>query len=288
MTDEERLREAAASDKLRGDVARLQERGERCAACGRPTYAGEDFGGPCVEDSDVACALRQRDEAVKERDSAKLACHSQWHDLERIASLCLRTADEYPLKAVERTARERDELRAEVARLRGQSPLLDADPRPLTPEAFIASCQRCRPTKHMHGWGARELGAMVEALVRERDEARAHAYAAERDARADYTAERERERANEWLAQLHDARAEVERFRDGCERASLVGIAMRGEIDDLRAEIADAYRHGGPVTDDVLALADALGLREGKHTTSSVAQHALAEIKRLRAAKEEK
>lgn len=82
------------------------------------------------------------------------------------------------------------------------------------------------------------LREKVACLTRERDEARAH-----------YTAERER--ANEWLAQLHDA-----------------------------------YRHGGPVTDDVLALADALGLREGKHTTSSVATHALAEIKRLRAAKE--
>jgi hypothetical protein len=130
---------------------------------------------------------------------------------------------------------ERDETRAEVARLRGQSPLLDVDPRPLTPEAFIASCQRCRPTKHLHGWHARELGAMVETLLRERDEARAHAYAAERDAReaearavallaiarerdearADYTAERER--ANEWLAQLHDARAEVARLRAALE-----------------------------------------------------------------------
>jgi hypothetical protein len=91
-----------------------------------------------------------------------------------------------------------------------------------------------------------------------------------------------REKVLTLLRERDEARAEVERFRDGCERASLVGIAMRGEIDDLRAEIADAYRHGGPVTDDVLALADALGLREGKHTTSSVAQHALAEIERLR------
>lgn len=39
-----------------------------------------------------------------------------------------------------------------------------------------------------------------------------------------------------------EARAEVERFRDGCERASLVGIAMRGEIDDLRAELAEIKR----------------------------------------------
>jgi hypothetical protein len=32
-------------------------------ACGKPTSAGEDFDGPCVHDSDIACALWQRDEA---------------------------------------------------------------------------------------------------------------------------------------------------------------------------------------------------------------------------------
>lgn len=32
-------------------------RDERCRACGRPTSAGEDFGGPCVYDSDLECAL---------------------------------------------------------------------------------------------------------------------------------------------------------------------------------------------------------------------------------------
>jgi len=95
---------------------------------------------------------------------------------------------------------ERDQARAEVARLQGSAPLVDADPRPLTPEAFVAACQRCRPTKHLHGWHARNLGAMVEALLRERDEAR-----------ADYTAERER--ANEWLAQLHDSHRERDEAR---------------------------------------------------------------------------
>ena len=35
----------------------VSERGERCTACGRPTYAGEDFGGPCVYDLDTECAL---------------------------------------------------------------------------------------------------------------------------------------------------------------------------------------------------------------------------------------
>ena len=35
-----------------------------------------------------------------------------WADLERIASLCGRTADEHPLQAVARVVRERDEARA--------------------------------------------------------------------------------------------------------------------------------------------------------------------------------
>lgn len=73
----------------------------------------------------VAEVERERDEArdehdrvVEERERAHRACNAYWHDLERIASLCERTADEYPLKAVERTVRERDEARAEVERLR--------------------------------------------------------------------------------------------------------------------------------------------------------------------------
>jgi len=38
------------------------DRAERCAACGRPTYVGEDFDGPCVHDSDLACAMWHRDD----------------------------------------------------------------------------------------------------------------------------------------------------------------------------------------------------------------------------------
>lgn len=36
-------------------------RDERCRACGRPTSAGEDFDGPCVYDSDLECAIGERD-----------------------------------------------------------------------------------------------------------------------------------------------------------------------------------------------------------------------------------
>lgn len=40
--------------------------------------------------------------------------NAQWADLERIASLCGRTADEHPLQAVARVVRERDAARAQV------------------------------------------------------------------------------------------------------------------------------------------------------------------------------
>ena len=51
-----------------------------------------------------------------------------------------------------------------------------------------------------------------------------------------------REQVERLTRERDEARAEVERFRDGCERASIVGIAMRGEIDDLRAENARQKR----------------------------------------------
>jgi len=41
--------------------------------------------------------------------------------------------------------------------------------RTLSPEAFIQACQVCRPTKHLHGWDARDIGEMVAALRDSRD-----------------------------------------------------------------------------------------------------------------------
>jgi hypothetical protein len=84
-------------------------------------------------------ALRERqrelEEAKAEIDRVKLACHLQWSDLERIASLCGRTADEYPLKAVERVVRQLDEARADVERARREGA-----------EAMRgAAAQACRP-----------------------------------------------------------------------------------------------------------------------------------------------
>lgn len=55
---------------------------------------------------DFESVWNSRDEVIKERDRARQACNAYWHDLMRIGSICEQTADEYPLKAVERTVRE--------------------------------------------------------------------------------------------------------------------------------------------------------------------------------------
>ena len=70
-------------------------------------------------EDDFQSVFDSRDEVIRERERARQACNTYWHDLTRIALLCAQTDDEYPLKAVERTVRERDEARAEVERLRG-------------------------------------------------------------------------------------------------------------------------------------------------------------------------
>ena len=69
-------------------------------------------------EDDFQSVFDSRDEVIRERERARQACNTYWHDLTRIALLCAQTDDEYPLKAVERTVRERDEARAEVERLR--------------------------------------------------------------------------------------------------------------------------------------------------------------------------
>ena len=61
-----------------------------------------------------------RDKVIEERERARQACNTYWHDLTRIALLCAQTDDEYPLKAVERTVRERDEARATLAFLQSE------------------------------------------------------------------------------------------------------------------------------------------------------------------------
>jgi hypothetical protein len=63
-----------------------------------------------------------RDKVIEERERARQACNAYWHDLSRIGSLCEQSADEYPLKAVERMVREfraviaeRDAMKARIA-----------------------------------------------------------------------------------------------------------------------------------------------------------------------------
>lgn len=85
---------------------------------------------PCDEEQKSPCheCLRAEVKNVKESlDRAKWACNAYYHDLARIGSLCEQTADEYPLKAVERTVRQfaevikqRDFIKAEVERLRAK------------------------------------------------------------------------------------------------------------------------------------------------------------------------
>ncbi len=68
-----------------------------------------------------------RDKVIEERERALQDRNRYWFDLSRIGSLCEQTADEHPLKAVERTVqqfrdviRERDEARAEAASLKAR------------------------------------------------------------------------------------------------------------------------------------------------------------------------
>jgi hypothetical protein len=71
---------------------------------------------------DFSSVWESRDEVIQERERARQACNAYWHDLSRIGSLCEQSADEYPLKAVERTVREfraviaeRDAMKARIA-----------------------------------------------------------------------------------------------------------------------------------------------------------------------------
>jgi chromosome segregation ATPase len=64
---------------------------------------------------------KSRDEVIKERERARQACNAYWHDLSRIGSLCEQTADEYPLKAVERTIKQFREVIKERDDARGRA-----------------------------------------------------------------------------------------------------------------------------------------------------------------------
>ena len=72
----------------------------------------------------VKCLMAQLEQAEatvkghsERRDRVEQACNAYWHDLFRIAGLCGMTDDEYPLRAVERVVKERDELLAKQDKL---------------------------------------------------------------------------------------------------------------------------------------------------------------------------
>ena len=60
------------------------------------------------------------------------------------------------------------------------------------------------------------------------------------------------------------------------------GRVRRERVHEAAQERDRLLAHGA-VTDEHRALADALGLREGKHSAASIARIALAEFERLRA-----
>lgn len=114
LTDE-RLREIADSPWLMLNPAPLAEELLRLREENR--RLSDDF------DS----VWNSRDEVIKERERARQACNAYWHDLMRIAFLCEQTADEYPLKAVERTVREFRESRRDFVRVADAFGLVSTD-----------------------------------------------------------------------------------------------------------------------------------------------------------------
>jgi hypothetical protein len=72
--------------------------------------------------SDVRSLQAALDAMKRERDEARKACGA---DLARCGSICEQRADEYPLKAVERTAQEFRQLRADFDALAARARSLE-------------------------------------------------------------------------------------------------------------------------------------------------------------------
>lgn len=121
-------------------------------------------------------AVRERDKVIEERERARQACNAYWHDLTRIALLCAQTDDEYPLKAVERTVRERDEARAEVSRReREHEALVETAQKALAHVASERDALQAKLDAELPAMWREDLASLNECLERawrERDEAR--------------------------------------------------------------------------------------------------------------------
>ena len=99
------------------DLIMLAERRELESALAKTVRERDEARAELAKTSaDFHDVWESRDEVIEERERARQACNAYWHDLTRIALLCAQTDDQYPLKAVECTVRERDEALAQVAR----------------------------------------------------------------------------------------------------------------------------------------------------------------------------
>jgi uncharacterized small protein (DUF1192 family) len=124
----------------------------------------------------------------------------------------------------------------------------------LTPEAFVASCRRCRPTKHLHGWSARELGEMVDALRAELARVTAELNrrcACEFDAVTSEPIEEcvvhaalksQAEAAEAGLARLREALADTEADRDRLREALEGCEAKFRDLHDLAVKLYAALK----------------------------------------------
>jgi hypothetical protein len=181
---------------------------------------------------------------------------------------------------------ERDEACAEVERLKSER---DSKNRAIDDCFDEINALFGRPEWEYPGQVVRD----VRQALRERDEARAEAVLAkslhdvavsQRDGANYLLRETERER--------DELRAKIEGQGVGLTALSILlgnpedGLieAAKRQVEELegwRLSHASGLRHGVH-TEETRALADELGLRDGKHTASSVATHAVREIRRLR------
>jgi chromosome segregation ATPase len=109
----------------------------------------------------------------------------------------------------------------------------------LTPEAFVECCRRCRPTKHLHGWSARELGEMVDALRAELAQVTTQCDTYERYWQA---AEKRADAAEECLARLREALADTEADRDRLREALEGCEAKFRDLHDLAVKLYAALK----------------------------------------------
>jgi hypothetical protein len=205
-------------------------------------------------EDDFQSVFDSRDEVIRERERARQACNTYWHDLTRIALLCAQTDDEYPLKAVERLVKERDELLQRVETLReladraayeqGVAQRRMTEAQTARDNATFRSRRACQLLiEEVGADGPADVDEVAEraaALIRElRDQVsdlQAEAEESEHQTHLRVRAGYDKTIADCWRAKV----AEVEAERDG---AKAEAERMRDERDywERRFEYADAH-----------------------------------------------